>query len=305
MKFESTVVGVFAIALSASASMAFVRSEEEFARRSGLNGTRLHPASDGRSIEFSLDGSFSGSRPVLVLENGLGSSLESWDWIRHLLREHFDIVRYHRRGYGRTKSVLRPARMLEELLTHYAETGPVAFAAHSFGALVTANALEESGYLRDRATAVCVIDGTDEELLRIDRSSPTRSGRFRQTILQEALSSITGMNRWVTSNAERDVEYRPDVQRSVLVTGSLLRTYAASLREYLHEPLGGQRALAELDLARTVLAAADNSQQQAGLAHRIRADLSTVPNSSHRSIIGKIQCAQFVADAIRSVAHAS
>lgn len=286
--------------------MAYVRSEEEFGRRGGLKGTKIHVDSEGRNIEFDYTKQRSGPpRPILILENGLGSPLESWDWICHFLRPDFDILRYHRRGYGRTKSLMRPADILEELLRELSPTGPIVFISHSVGALVTANAISESRYIQKRTQDIFIVDGTDDQLLTIDRSTKQRSGRFKQTIVQEAIGSVTGLNRWVTSSVERDVEYRPDIQRSFLITASCVRTQVAALREYLSEPVGHQEDLGSMGISQHVLAAADNVEQQTSLATRLGADFTVVPESSHRSIIGKLSCAEVVAENVRKNAHAA
>jgi len=299
-KFESATAGALAATLLVSATMAYARGEEEFSRRAGLKGTSIAVDSEGRNIEYTFSTPTAGTaKTTLVLENGLGSPLESWDWIVFLLKEDVNILRYHRRGYARTKSRLRPARILEQLLSDLAPTGPIVIAAHSLGALVTANALTESGDLAARANGVVVIDGTDSDLLDGDRDTPQRSARFKQLAMQEALADVLGVNRWVPSKFERDVEYRPDVQRAFVITTTSVRTQIATVREYQHEPTAGQANLALMTVPKHVIAASDNVEQQGILAAKLGASFSQVPLSSHRSIIGKLQSAQIVADRIR------
>lgn len=301
---RATLAGVGA-SLLFSGVLALARGEEEFRRRAGLKGTSVLLDGDGRAIEYVLSRAGSTrTRPVLLLENGLGSPLESWDWIEYLLKDEVDILRYHRRGYARTKSRRRPAEIVERLVVELAPGQPIIIAGHSLGALVAANVVAQSEAIEERLKALFVIDGTDGELLDEDRTTPERVGRFRQMALQEAVGQVLGVNRWVPSKFERDVEYRPDVQRAFVIATTSVRTQIASLREYLHESTDGQVALSSSTIPVHVVSASDNVPQQTRLAQRLNAELSVVPGSSHRSIIGRLSCATVVADRIREVVRA-
>ncbi|MBX9719224.1 MAG: alpha/beta hydrolase, partial [Microbacteriaceae bacterium] len=273
---------------------------EEFARRAGLKGTQIRPDQHGRNIEYTLTGPApTAERPVIICENGLGSPLESWDWVEHELRADYPVLRYHRRGYARTKSLGRPAELLESLVEEVAPSSPIVFLSHSIGALITANVLDESPAIAARTTAAYLIDGTDAELLKIARESPPSVGQYRQMTMQEILASVTGVNRWTVSKIERDVEYRPDIQRSYLVTSGSVRTLFAAQREYLHEPLSGQLGHPDQAIQMHLFAAADNVTQQQRLAERLGATFNIIEESAHRSIIGKIACARAVVRHIR------
>lgn len=289
-----------------STTIAYARGEEEFSRRTGLKGTSVLKDPDGKNIEYMFSTPTAGlSSTTLLLENGLGSPLESWDWINFLLKEDFNILRYHRRGYARTKSLLRPAALIEQLLSEVAPEGPIIVAAHSLGALITSNMLAESFELSRRVKTVVILDGTDSDLLDADRRLPRRLGQFKQMAMQEAFADVLGVNRWVPSKFERDVEYRPDVQRAFVITSTSVRTQIATVREYLHESTAGQSHLARQNVAKHVISASDNVEQQERLATKIGASFAQVPLSSHRSIIGKIQSAQIVADRIRRASDGS
>ncbi|MBN9327023.1 MAG: hypothetical protein BGO38_09825 [Cellulomonas sp. 73-145] len=299
MTVERQAAAVFFTALGVSAAVAQIRQEEDFARRAGLKGTSVITDPEGRAIEYKYVAPDGPTRAVAVLENGLGAALEGWDWVtRELRKQGIGVLTYHRRGYARTKSQKRPAQLLEQLLRQCAPEGPVLFVSHSIGALITANALAESAYLRDRAAGAVVVDGTDADLLAEDRRSPQRLGRFRQSTVLEILGSVTGLNRWVQSPTERDVEYVPDVQRAFLTTGSAPTTLLAAHREYRTEPTSGQAALAASGLPATVLAAADNIEQQRELATKLGAKFEVIEASSHRSIIGRPACAHDVCEAV-------
>lgn len=301
MSLERTVWAALSGSLALSTTVAFIRHEEEFARRAGLHGTQLIRAGDGRVVEYSFTQS-SSSDVTIILENGLGAALESWDWVSRMLAPHASVLRYHRRGYARTKSRLDAGALLETLLGRLAPSGPVVLAGHSIGALVAANALAQSGYLQSRVVGVVIIDGTDADLLAEDRGDARRRGRFAQDLGLELFASVTGMNRWVQSPLERAVQYLPDIQRAVLQTGTSPGTLYAAAREYRHEPLDGQLFLTRSTIPILVVSAADNVKQQKALAGKLGADFRIVASSEHRSIIGKPDLASQAADLIRSVA---
>lgn len=297
--FERTVLAGVGMSLLVSATLSFARGEEEFRRRAGLKGTHILKDREGRNIEYSFSKCSRESRPLLLLENGLGSPLESWDWVEYLLKDDFNILRYHRRGYARTKSRQTPAAIVERLLEVVAPDGPVVIAGHSMGALIAANMILGSRTIASRTNAVIVVDGTDAELLDEDRRVPQRVGRFKQLAIQESIAQILGVNRWVPNKFERDVEYRPDVQRAFVAATTSVRTQVASVREYLTEPTRGQDALRSARTPVRVISASDNVPQQRTLAAKLEAEFSVVPESSHRSIIGRLPHAAVVAQVIR------
>lgn len=301
MNIEKSILTALAGVIAVSSGMSYVRTQEERARRLGIKGTSVLLDQEGSSIEYLYSEAETTSRTTLVLENGLGAPLECWDWIRYLLSDDFNILCYHRSGYARTDSRARPGQLLEALLQHCSPQGPIVFCSHSIGSLVTGNALAESEYLRNRARAVVVLDGTDAVLLDADRRSRRRVERFKQDSLRRMLGTVTGMNRWVTSPPERDVEYRPDIQRAYVSFIGSIRTIRTAQQEYLHEPTEGQEFLAALDLERVVLSAADNVDQQQTLADRLNARFQAVSLSSHRSIIGKLPCAEQVATVLKEM----
>lgn len=301
MSLERAVWTALSGSLALSTTLAFIRHEEEFARRAGLHGTRLMRAGDERVVEYSFTESMS-SDVTIVLENGLGAALESWDWVARTLAPHASVLRYHRRGYARTKSQLSAGALLETLLARLSPGGPVVLVGHSIGALVVANALAQSRYLQSRVVGVVIIDGTDADLLAEDRADPRRRGRFVQDLGLELFASVTGMNRWVQSPLERAIQYLPDIQRAVLQTGTSPGTLYSASREYRHEPVDGQQFLARSTMPRLVVSAADNVKQQRTLASKLGADFSIVASSEHRSIIGKPDLAAQTAELIRSVA---
>nr|WP_091734673.1 alpha/beta hydrolase [Microbacterium azadirachtae] len=297
MKLEQAVsIGVTA-ALGVSAALAFARHEEEFARRLGLKGTSVVDDHAGKHIEY--DVSIKPGAATIIFESGLGSPLESWDWIWQDLRPHFTLLRYHRSGIGRSTSRLRPAQMIELLLSRFVADGPVLIVSHSIGAVIAANAIAESDVLRSRLEGIYMVDATDAELLGRERNTPASVGQYHQMTLQELLSAFLGTNRWTVNKIERDVAYLPDPQRAYVVTSAMPRTLLAAQREYDLEAVDNQSSLASLPIARHVLAASDNVKQQQALASRLDASFHVIAGSSHRSILGKPTPAASVSEIIR------
>ncbi|MEV7923396.1 MULTISPECIES: alpha/beta hydrolase [unclassified Kitasatospora] len=293
MRFERQVVATFSAAAAVSAYLSYIRLEEEYTRRSGLKGTSLIQGPDGLAIEYALDaGELGPTAPVAVLESGLGAPLESWDWVAGLLSRRFRVLRYHRSGYWRSKSGLRPAQSVEFLLQQLAPEGDVVLCGHSIGALTAMNVAAESAYVRERATVLHIVDGTDAVLLGEDRGSKRRVARYNQDTARRLLGSALGTTRWLTSPTERELEYRPDIQRAYLASISSPQVLLAARQEYLHEPLAGQDFVAAGPLRRVVISAANNTEQQRKLSERVAADFHVVPASSHRSIIAKPALAQ-------------
>jgi pimeloyl-ACP methyl ester carboxylesterase len=283
---ETRVAALTACAAVASSTVVRAKRSEELARRQGLKGTHLLPDGQGGSVEYLLTGNPSSTGPVIVCENGLGEPLEGWDWVEFFLQEDYRILRYHRSQYGRTTSALRPGQLLELLLRTLAPEQSVAYVGHSIGSLVMGNAVTESAYLRARVQSITVIDGTDPQLLAADRSSATKAAKFRQVIRQRRLAGTIGFNWWEPDMMARQVAYRPDVQNAYRLFISDSATLRTATTEYTAEPLNGLTDLDHLPVDRHVFAAADNVIQQSRLAERLRADLSIVPGSGHRSILG-------------------
>ena len=58
----------------------------------------MMPMSDGTALHYRFDGD--ASRPILMLSNSLGSTLDMWDPQMAALAEHFRVLRYDNRGHG-------------------------------------------------------------------------------------------------------------------------------------------------------------------------------------------------------------
>lgn len=302
MNFERRILTACGAAAVVSSYISYIQIEEEYTRRIGLKGTSVTDGPDGRDIEYSFSSrGHNATTPVLVLESGLGAPLESWDWVAEILGDDFRVLRYHRSGYWRSKSASRPAGMLEHLLRQYAPAGDVILCGHSIGALAAMNTLAESEYIRKRTCSLHIVDGTDAVLLGEDRMSARRVGRYNQDTARRLLGAVLGTTRWLTNPAERELEYRPDIQRAYLASMASIQMLLTARREYLNEPTHGQQFVAASKVRRVVISAGNNTEQQKILSERIAADFHVIPESSHRSIIAKRPFAQQVAHIIRGI----
>lgn len=305
--FERTAAHLGLAALTVSSTHALMRRREEVRRRTASPLVQLLPDGAGGQVECSLIAPEVAERPIVVFETGLGAPFESWDWLVQLLTGDYWLLRYHRRGLGRTRTRQRPGALVTRLLEHPdladLPDQPVHLVGHSLGGLVLANNLLESPRLADRTVSATMIDTTDAELLHAERQERSKVRQFRQYCFQEGLAAVTGVGRWTANPVETEVNFRATTQRAFLTESSRPRTLRTAVREHAHEPLDGQRHLAGLPITKTVVAAADNVIQQRRLAERLGADLVVVPGSSHRSIIGRYAPATRVAATIREVAR--
>lgn len=298
MRLESEFGLGLGLALAVSADVARRRRRAERARRKGLRGTSVMPDGRGREIEYHVCGATDGTAPVVYCENGLGSPLESWDWLAHLLAPWARVVRYHRGGYSRSTSQVSSTRASELVLREQAPTGPVHLVAHSIGALAAANTLVESDWVRERAKSLTLIDPTDAQLLDAERGNRRKVGFNQQLMVQDALGAITGLNRWGINRLWREVEYRPDIQEAFVTESLTPRTLWNARREYCSLATVGQHQIGK-DIPTTVIAASDKETQQRRLAERLEAAVIVLPNSSHRSVIGRLECAEAIAEHVK------
>jgi pimeloyl-ACP methyl ester carboxylesterase len=302
MRLERTASMIGMLALVVSAGNAHLRRVEETRRRQSSPSIGMHRDSAGGRVEYAVSRPENESQPVIVFETGLGASMDTWDWLVQMLADDYWLVRYHRRGHGRTRTSLRPGAIVTELLREIgAEDRALHLVGHSLGGLVIANALNEFPSLVEKVHSVTMIDATDGELLDAERDDPAKVRQFRQSCLQEGLASVTGLSRWTVSPVEAEVNFRAATQRAFLTESSRPRTLRTAVREHAGEPTAGQSILGRLTCRKTVIAAGDNVIQQRRLAEKIGARLVVVPGTSHRAIIGRYAPAAVVADVIREI----
>lgn len=93
---------------------------------------------DQRKVEFAL---IKGGAPVVVFENGLGTSMHSWDKIFPVIGNEATVLAYNRPGYGNSDPAVSPrdgAHIVDELRMLLRRQGllpPYVLVGHSMGGL--------------------------------------------------------------------------------------------------------------------------------------------------------------------------
>ncbi|MFI9723177.1 alpha/beta fold hydrolase [Streptomyces sp. NPDC052396] len=140
----------------------------------GLGGERRLVTSSGGTLVYRWAGTAvpAGNRdePVLVLENGLGTSSAHWAWLVRELGWQGGVVTYQRAGYGPSRarhgaefSPGGAAADLAELAEHVADGRPVVLVGHSLGGYLAMLAAERLG---DRVRAMVLVDTSHPGELR-------------------------------------------------------------------------------------------------------------------------------------------
>jgi len=102
--------------------------------------TRIRVDVGGHELEFLIEGTDQ-SRPVVVLESGLGGRIDDWEPVRQRLSRHTRVVSYHRAGSGgsqpgpRPRSARQVATELRAALQSLNITPPYILVGHSIGGL--------------------------------------------------------------------------------------------------------------------------------------------------------------------------
>ncbi|WCN01030.1 alpha/beta fold hydrolase [Streptomyces sp. M92] len=303
--FEKTVLGIAGGAAAASALIARERRKVAEQRRLGPKGASRSYSEHG-VVEYAVLGPPDGpnrSRPVVVLECGLGQSLESWEWVAEGLARDHTVVRYHRSGYGLTKARGSDADILAAVLDEAGVEGDFFVVTHSIGSLSAASYVGDPRFA-GRVRGVVVVDGTDPDLLDADRSDRRRFGKFVQSQAHTLFAAVTGIYEWAPNAVERQAGYTPDTQYSHVHFVFSPRNVVNSVREYTRMPTEG--ALDALRSAGPVLvvSSGENAEQQAAFSKKLKADFEVVDGSAHRSIVGYRVHAERVEDAVRRFIHA-
>ncbi|SCK51308.1 Pimeloyl-ACP methyl ester carboxylesterase [Streptomyces sp. WMMB 714] len=303
--FEKSVAGIAAGVTLASALIAREKRQIAEQRRIGPKGaSRLR--SEIGDVEYAVDHPVGGpdhSMPAIVLECGLGQSLESWEWVAERLAVDHTVIRYHRSGYGFTKSRASSGDILAAVLEEAGVKGDIAVVTHSIGSLSAASYARDSRFA-GRIRKLVVVDGTDPELLEADRSDRRRLGKFVQVQVHTLFAALTGIYEWAPNAVERQAGYTPDTQYSHVQFVFTPKNIVNSIREY--KSIATDEALADLAAVESVLvvASGENAEQQSVLAKKLGAGFELVAGSAHRSIIGNKNHAEKVEGAIRRFIHA-
>ncbi|MEV5882773.1 alpha/beta fold hydrolase [Streptomyces sp. NPDC052020] len=301
---ERAVLGVAGGVVAASALIAREKRKVAEQRRLGPKGTSRLESGLG-VIEYAVNrppDTPEPSRPVVVLECGLGQSLESWEWVAERLAVDHTVIRYHRSGYGLTESRAAAGDILAAVLEEVGAEEEIVVVTHSIGSLVASSYVGDPRFA-DRVRKVVVVDGTDPELLEAERSDRRRFGKFVQTQVHTLVAALTGIYEWAPNAVERQAGYTPDTQYSHVQFVFSPKNIINSVREYVQIRTGD--ALANLGAVKSVLviASGENAEQQVALAEKIGAEAEVVEGSAHRSIIGYRHHAEKVEAAIRRFTH--
>ncbi len=297
--FEKTVVGVVGGVTLASALIAREKRRIAEQRRLGPKGAARLRCADG-TVEYRVDRPADGaaSRAVVVLECGLGQSLESWEWVAESLAQQYTVIRYHRPGYGLTTSRATSGDLLAAVLDEVGAEGEIVVVTHSIGSLSAASYVGDERFA-DRVGKMVVVDGTDPALLEEDRGDRRRLGKFVQAQVYTLFAAVTGIYEWAPNAVERQSGYTPDTQYSHVQFVFSPRNIVNSVREY--RGMRTDDALSRLGAVGSVLVIASDefAAQQAVLAEKLGAKIEVVHGSAHRSIIGYREHAEKVEGAIR------
>ncbi len=296
---ERSVLGLAAAGVGASSMIAKERRTIARARRLGPKGTRRLEVGDG-VVEYVVDApaTVRANTPVVLLENGLGESLESWTWVAENLSRDHVVVRYHRPGYGLTSSTQGTAEVVARLLDEVEASGPLHVVTHSIGSLFAAQYVE-TDVVRSRLRTLVVVDGTDPDLLEADRSDRRSLGAFLQIQGHTLFAAVTGFSAWAPSTVERQAAYAPDEQFLHVQFAFDPKNIVTGIREY--RGVDTSRALRRLARAPrvAVVASSENAQPQEALARKLSARHQVVAGSSHRSMLGHRELADQVAYHVR------
>ncbi|MEV7865603.1 alpha/beta fold hydrolase [Streptomyces sp. NPDC088124] len=303
--FEKTVVGIAGGVTLTSALIARDKRRIAEQRRTGPKGAARLELGDGQ-VEYRVDrpADEAAAGPVIVLECGLGQSLESWEWVAQSLARHHTVIRYHRPGYGLTTSRAAGGDILAAVLDEAGAEGEVVVVTHSIGSLSAASYVRDERFA-GRVGRLVVVDGTDPVLLEEDRTDRRRLGKFLQAQLYTLVAAVTGIYEWAPNAVERQAGYTPDTQYSHVQFVFSPRNIVNSVREY--REMRTDDAVSRLGAVESVLVVASDeyAEQQAVLAEKLGAKYQVVRGSGHRSIIGYRDHAEQVEGAIRRFLDAS
>lgn len=303
-KLEYSALGSAAVVTYMSGVHAATLRQRDIERRRGLKGTSQLPVADG-SVEFKWSAPKrhdidSNTAPVIIFEAGLGSALEAWTWVSEELSNDFHVLSYHRGGYGLSTTKLPSGDIIEALLDHIESNGPIVVVGHSFGLVKIADYLHRE--LRGRQLSrVILVDGTDPELLLINRRDRQRAAKYLQSQVGSMFVALTGIYNFVPHTVARQSAYAPDEQSGVVQFAFAPKNIYRAIREYFDTDITGAIESIVSGPSRIVIASAENADQQRALAEKLSAPYELVEDSSHRSIIGYQSHSKNVAAIVREV----
>lgn len=301
---EALALGVAGLVWTISSVQARDSRKADLYRRLGPKGTRQLSV-DGGTIEYQIDQPVDepkSSKPIYLLESGLGHPLEAWTWLAGQLSQDHVVIRYHRRGYGLSDAPWDSDRYISELLNLAGDSAPIVIVTHSMGSLHAARYVNHPD-IRHRVKQLIIIDGTDPDLLEVERTHRKTAGKFIQSQLNTLFAAVTGIFAWAPNVVERQAAYTPDDQfgyvQFIFTPGNIVQ----AVREYFSVPTRGSNHTLGQVSSRFLISSAEYEDQQAELANKLRAKYVKIPESSHRSILGYRKFALQVERAVRGAWH--
>lgn len=276
----------------------------------GRGDEHTFSASSGNALAYRRTGPE--SEPVVVLENGLLSTAEHWEWIARALAERYPTVTYNRAGYGPSRYAGNGGYRLDtavddlaELTRHVSGGRRTVLVGHSLGGLI---ALRAAAAAPDVVSAVTLLDSSHPgELQRSSRQAQgqqvfTRSLSLMPTSLSLGLGALLKRPDWVESLPE-------DVRELVLAEYRDPRLWAAGQREWratLAEFEAFDGELPEIDVPLLVLTAgltARNDAVQKELHDELAAaaphsEQHVIDGADHDQVLTHPKAARRVADHI-------
>lgn len=157
----------------------------------GPEGAEELETSAGNVVSFRRSGPRDGHEPVMVLESGLLSTLEHWEWIARALAQRYPVVTYERAGYGCSAygasgefGLHIAVQDLVELVGHVAGDRPVVLVGHSLGGWL---AVRCASQLVGRVRAVALLDSSHPaELQRSSRQAQGEQALTSSVVLMPA-----------------------------------------------------------------------------------------------------------------------
>jgi pimeloyl-ACP methyl ester carboxylesterase len=207
--------------------------------------TSLAMTSDG-PVEYLLTGNSDG--PSVVLINGAGGPLVSWNAVCERLSEKFRILAYNRAGIGKTAKASKPqtagycAAQLKELIGTIGVNHPLHLVGHSFGGLI-ANMFARKN--PDQVASVTFLEaGAIDDLELSTVQKPGIIQRLLDTLWKpDPCSERTTAP--LTLQEFRAISPFPQVPVSVITGGKSIPSWLAG-RTALKVRANGQQRLVEL-----------------------------------------------------------
>ncbi|WP_241777778.1 alpha/beta hydrolase [Streptomyces sp. CT34] len=222
---------------------------------------------------------------MVLLDNGLGTTHEYWDWVCEALPADMGYVRFNRPGYGlstpsKRYGLERHFALLQELRETYVADLPLVLAGHSLGGYFVAAYASLHPGAKEGVTGVVMIDATDVAHLRSSRRADIDRWS-RQSMLMEQVFAVAGLSA-LRPALNQHKTYRPEINRSYTAFLAQRRTWALAYRDYRDAMTYPE--LASVDSPLTVITAENNKGDNA--AHqKVQAKLATLSKRSRQRCI--------------------